>query len=457
MPPSSGELWGHHLMPQQIFVDCLMPTGLIIPLRCNRDATMEKIKSDLWMEAKKYPLFHKLTDPSSYIFVGITQDAAREEFYDETRRLCDLRLFQPILKVVEPKGNREEKMQNYEIGTAIGISVNEFNEMKDLEVMTFRRNILKICQEAFEERRRDGKHSLALYLYPPDVESSAKLPSHLEEKLQDKQILVCVWVVHSDSSRNKYTVRISHAAKPIDVIAETIRRRGRAKGQSRVETERCIEAFSHTYVLKVCGCDDFLFEGYPISQYKCIRECIETGNIPQLMLLTKDNVYATIRDIPFTVPSYVQKGIQALNDACNKQTISILDRIHVNFKMKVHCATNVNVKEQGGKIFVRAGLYHGTESLCQNQLTKEMDWDVPRWNEWLEFLFLPDMPRSAKICFSLCTISKRKNRKIYYALAWGNLQLFDFNNHLMNDMVSLQLWPMPHGLEELLNPLGIPG
>ena len=77
---------------------------------------MERIKSDLWTEAKRWPLFHKLLDASSYIFVGITQDAEREEFYDETRRLCDLRLFQPILKVVEPKGNREEKMQNYTIG-----------------------------------------------------------------------------------------------------------------------------------------------------------------------------------------------------------------------------------------------------------------------------------------------------------------------------------------------------
>ena len=116
MPPSSGELWGHHLMPQQVTVDCLMPTGLLIPLRCNRDATLERIKTDLWNEAKKLPLFAKCWDQSSYIFVGILQDGEREEFFDETRRLCDLRLFQPILKVLEPKGNREEKMLNYEIG-----------------------------------------------------------------------------------------------------------------------------------------------------------------------------------------------------------------------------------------------------------------------------------------------------------------------------------------------------
>ena len=116
MPPSSGELWGHHLMPSQVAVDCLLPTGIIVPMLSSRDATLEKIKADLWVEAKKYPLFNKLLGPESYIFVAITQDAEREEFYDETRRLCDLRLFLATLQVVEPKGNREEKMLNYEIG-----------------------------------------------------------------------------------------------------------------------------------------------------------------------------------------------------------------------------------------------------------------------------------------------------------------------------------------------------
>ncbi|WAR15387.1 PK3CA-like protein [Mya arenaria] len=435
MPPSSGELWGHHLMPQQVAVDCLLPNGLLIPLRCNRDSTIEKVKADLWLEARRQPLFHKLGEQVQYIFVGITQDAELEEFYDETRRLCDLKLFQPILKVIEPKGNREEKMLNYEL---------------ELEVMTFRRNILTVCQNAVEDRRRNGKHSLALYTYPPDVENSAKLPSHLEEKLQtdNKNFLMCVWVVQSDKSRNKFTLRIPHTAKPNDVIAETIRWRSRKMGRSKEETDRCIDGYSHTYVLKVCGCDLFLFEGYPISQYKYIRECLETKKIPQLMLLTKENVYATIKDTPFHMPSYVQRGIQALNDVQNKTTISMFE-VHTNFKMKVHCATYVNVKDVGGKIYVKVGLYHGTEPLCESKLTKESDFNNPRWNEWLEFLYLSDIPRSAKICFSICSI--------HYALAWGNLQLFDFNTHMLSDKVSLQLWPMPHGLDELLNPLGIPG
>ena len=49
-------------------------------------------------------------------FMVFLQDADWQEFYDETRRLCDLRLFLPMLKLMEPKGNRDEKMLNTEIG-----------------------------------------------------------------------------------------------------------------------------------------------------------------------------------------------------------------------------------------------------------------------------------------------------------------------------------------------------
>ena len=91
MAPSSGELWGHHLMPQMIEVDCLLPNGVIVPIRSYRESPLENIKSELWREAASYPLFHALQDPTSYIFVSVTQEAEKEEFYDESRRLCDLR------------------------------------------------------------------------------------------------------------------------------------------------------------------------------------------------------------------------------------------------------------------------------------------------------------------------------------------------------------------------------
>ncbi|CAB4057051.1 PIK3CA_B_D [Lepeophtheirus salmonis] len=166
MAPSSGELWGVNLMPHQVMVDCLMPNGVIVPLRCFRDSPLDVIKGDLWREAHNYPLFHLLLDAHSYIFVSITQDGEKEEFFDESRRLCDLRLFQAILKLVEPQGNKEEKILNSEIGIALGIPLHEFDEMKDPEVMEFRRELFEVTSRAVSQRNEKGKESQAFLCIP---------------------------------------------------------------------------------------------------------------------------------------------------------------------------------------------------------------------------------------------------------------------------------------------------
>ena len=57
--------------------------------------------------------------------------------------------------------------------------VNEFNEMKELEVMTFRRSIMYTCKNTVEERESKGLQGLALYIYPPDVHSTSLLPPHI--------------------------------------------------------------------------------------------------------------------------------------------------------------------------------------------------------------------------------------------------------------------------------------
>lgn len=478
MPPSSGELWGLHLMPSQVDVDCFLPTGILVPLRCNRNATLESIKTDLWAEAKKFPFHTKLLNPTCYIFVSITQEAEREEFFDETRRLCDLRLFLPWLKVVEPEGNRDEKKLNYEIGMAVGISINDFNEMKELEVMTFRRNILEVCKEVVACRDDPGGHNRALYTYPPEVESSSIPPSHVQSKLnkESDHVIVCIWVLSDNDDRQKYSVKVPHTATPQLVIAEAIRRRTRSMKLTADQQQMCIRQFSNIYVLKVCGCNQYLLEEHPLSQYKYIRECIAREKIPQLMLQAKEAVYAAIPENIFRMPTYVQKGVQALRDIDKQETIPIWT-INTKLRIKINSAAYVNVKGEG-KIYVKTGLYHGTELLCPTKETECVDSLNPRWNQWLEYdILVSEIPRSARLCLSICSVAKRRKtkeeitvkgkdgirkkgerrEKFDYALAWGNLQMFDFNHRLLSDKGRIHLWPMPQGMDDLLNPIGIPG
>lgn len=51
---ASGELWGHHWMPEEVCLDILMPNGIYIALLAGRDSTLEAIKEDAWREAKRF-------------------------------------------------------------------------------------------------------------------------------------------------------------------------------------------------------------------------------------------------------------------------------------------------------------------------------------------------------------------------------------------------------------------
>ena len=55
--------------------------------------------------------------------------------------------------------------------------------VKDPEVQDFRRNILNVCKEAVDLRDLNSPHSRAMYVYPPNVESSPELPKHIYNKL----------------------------------------------------------------------------------------------------------------------------------------------------------------------------------------------------------------------------------------------------------------------------------
>ncbi|PIK49264.1 putative phosphatidylinositol 4,5-bisphosphate 3-kinase catalytic subunit alpha isoform [Apostichopus japonicus] len=455
MPPSSGELWGSHIMPAKVNIECLLPTGIIVPLECMREASLGAIKTLLWREAQKLPLSNLLAEASSYIFVTITQDAEREEFYDEGRRLCDLRLFQPWLKVVEPAGNREEKMLNYDIGSAIGISVNEFDQLKDPEVIDFRRNVLSMCKTVVEDREARGKMEHAVYVYPPNLEVSEELPKHVFQRLDKGNIYLLVWVISSVNDDQKYELRIHHNSTPEEIIAETIREKAQQMPKLNKEAQqKCVEEYKRTYVLKVCGCDEYILQDFPISQYKYVRQCLLKGDTPQLMLMSKESVLNSLPEVHFPIPSYMRRGPAAPPPVSSKCAWEIMD----NLRIKVNCATYVNVKELD-KVHVRTCIYHGSEPICPVVPTEHVPCANPKWNAWLTYeLRICDIPRSAKFCVSICSSGKRKGKKEGgCALAWGNINLYDYTNRLQSGNMRLSLWPPPQGHEDLLCPFGQTG
>ena len=71
--------------------------------------------------------------------------------------------------------------------------MNEFNDQKGLEVMTFRRDILYSCEQVIKERERGGNTSLLLYNFPPDIDSDAKLPKNLQDVLDSEWVIASLY------------------------------------------------------------------------------------------------------------------------------------------------------------------------------------------------------------------------------------------------------------------------
>jgi phosphatidylinositol-4,5-bisphosphate 3-kinase len=122
--------------------------------------------------------------------------------------------------------------------------------------------------------------------------------------------------------------------------------------------------------------------------------------------------------------------------------------------------------------------------LCSTKESQQVPFNSPKWHQWLTFdLNLVDLPRGARLCLSICSVTKRKKREVNFSqptrrkyilahvlfihlffkfqehcmLAWGNINMFDYRNSLLTGKVSLTLWTVPKGMDALLNHLGTTG
>lgn len=202
--PFKGELWCVPQIAANVIVNVLMPNGLILEISCCREDSLEKIKQSAWNRAEKEILFRLLGDITCYVFIGVTQDAKVEEFYDENRRLCDLNLFTTLLKLIEAQGDKEEKKADSETSMAIGVSLPELENHSDNEVHNFRREITAFCKNVVEERENASIDDKLYYVHQPllDEASLYDSESHVNDTLQ-----VCVWFIEcaSEYYRIKFT------------------------------------------------------------------------------------------------------------------------------------------------------------------------------------------------------------------------------------------------------------
>lgn len=465
MPPASDEPWNYHYMALLTEFAILMPNGTLHRLSLERELSLKAAKATIWNQVKMEPLSKILKSPNSYVFVGVNADGQMEEFHDESRRLCDLRLFNPTLRLVIPKATPSEAITQSLVSQAIGMAIQEFDSPKELEIDECRKAFLILAQKQVEERRSYSDEKRLLYYYSPDVETSSQ-----EASISENDVCCLVYTrSHTLSTQENGAKQVETDLLPPKPAIKITLKASLTVSQA-IEQMSKIQPLPEKTVLKVCGFEEYLVGDFKLYQYKFISHSICHKKNVELFVCNQSSLLNDLRDSidNFIKPQSLFDRMKNELDGPNwNKKPTREDLIHGNikslwyvtepFNVKINMATYVHVKELNNLV-VCVGLYHGTELLCPILQTQEVIARAPAWHQKLEFgISVEDLPRSTILCLSLCDSDSRGNRSIT-PFAYGNIPIFDYTGRLRSGKFIMSLWRIPGDRTGcILYPLGIIG
>ncbi|XP_073673718.1 phosphatidylinositol 4,5-bisphosphate 3-kinase catalytic subunit beta isoform isoform X1 [Garra rufa] len=474
MPPAKTDqldLWAESGLDgdDQVMVDFLLPTGIYIQMEVPRESTIQHIKLLLWKEAQTYPLFSLLGEMEGHMFECVNQAAVHEELEDETRRLCDVRPFLPVLKLITRNCGRAERILDSKIGVLIGKGLHELDALQDQEVKDFRSKMKRISEEKMQRMQLMSWGEWLRSCYSPQLETGSL------ENLIDKHEGVIKITMHYDQSQDTASLKVSLHCTVTELMDQALK-----KWQTTHSPEEDIGTRSD-YVLCISGKLEFLFEDHPLNQYKYIRVCLLANESPHLTLVHCDVVKAMFEKEISTIGSVLARKTSnpplplPPKKRAPTQLHMCVWKVHSLFRINLVKGNKVNA-EDAAKIQVRAGLFHGTELLCKTAVSSESSSRSEHvWNKTLEFdIPVCDLPRMARLCFAIYAVMDkvkkqrstknthlnkyqtiRKAGKVHYPIAWVNTMVFDYRGQLKTGDIILHCWTsFPDELEEMLNPIG---
>ncbi|CAL8343536.1 unnamed protein product [Arctogadus glacialis] len=477
MPPAMTDIldmWsplaGHatELVP----VDFLLPTGIYIQLEVPSEATIQHIKLLLWKQAQTYPLFPALGEMESHMFECVNQAAVHEELEDETRRLCDVRPFLPVLRLVTRNCGRAERLLDSKIGVLIGKGLHELDALQAQEVKDFRAKMLRVSEARMQFYHAMTWSEWLQACFSPQMETTGAAPPAASSYSQEEYLKI---TIHFDQSQDAASLRVSPASTPTEVMEQGLKKWLTTHGPED-------DSRQGPYVLRVSQRLEFLCGDHPLIQYKYIKECIQAREPPHLTLV-----------LTSTIRTMFEKEISAIGAVVSRKSSNppvplppkrraptqvqtcVWDESS-QFKIILLKASKVNAEETA-KVQVRAGLFHGTELLCKPAVSSESSGRSEHaWSDGtLEFdIVASDLPRMTRLCFAVYAIMDkvkkqkstknthsnkyqtiRKAGKVHYPIAWVNTMVFDYKGQLKTGDVILHSWSsFPDELEEMLNPIG---
>uniref|UniRef100_A0A3Q1J7B1 phosphatidylinositol-4,5-bisphosphate 3-kinase n=1 Tax=Anabas testudineus TaxID=64144 RepID=A0A3Q1J7B1_ANATE len=457
MPPGKYGMQGEWEKEgdHEIMMDFLLPTGIFLKFPVSRNDTIKTIKRMVWKNARSEALFTALGDPDAYVFTCINHTAEREELEEESRRISDVQPFMCVLRLVAREGDRVEKLTNAQISLLIGKGLHEFEVQKNHEVNEFRTKMRVFCEEKAQERQRLPWHQWMEYSFPCDLEPCCSPQCGSSRSKNTKKILINIKFEASDES---FMLQQDPQDPPLVLMRSALKKKATVFRSVRQEPE--------DYTLQVNGRWEFIYGNHPLCQFKYIFSCLRNGQNPHLIMVHHS-----------TISKYQEEQGRMCNQvykSCSlsrppplplKKNTSSLWSINEPFCIHLVQGSRVNADE-GMKLVVQAGLFHGSELLCKVVTSSEVTvCSEPLWDQKLEFdINVADLPRMGRLCFALYAViekakkprgTKKKNKKADCPIAWVNTMVFDYKDQLKTGEFLLSTWPsVPDDKSDLLNPMG---
>uniref|UniRef100_A0A8D3BM23 phosphatidylinositol-4,5-bisphosphate 3-kinase n=1 Tax=Scophthalmus maximus TaxID=52904 RepID=A0A8D3BM23_SCOMX len=438
---------------QEIMMDFLLPTGILLKFPVSRNDTIKSIKKVRQSEA----LFCGLGDPDAYVFTCINQTAEREELEEESRRINDVRPFMCVLRLVAREGDRAEKLINTQISLLIGKGLHEFEAQKNHEVNEFRTKMCIFCEEKAQERQMLPWQQWMEYNFPCDLEPCCTPPHSGSLKSKNtKKFFINVKFEACDES---FMLQQDPQDHPVALMRSALKKKANVFRSVRQEPE--------DYTLQVNGRWEYIYGKHPMCQFKYIFSCLRNGQNPHLTMVHHSTI-SKFQEEQGQMCSQEYKSRSLSRPPplpLKKLNTSSLWSITEPFYIHLLQGSRVNADE-GMKLVVQAGLFHGSELLCKVVTSSEVTvCSEPLWDQRLEFdINVADLPRMSRLCFALYAViektkkprgTKKKNKKADCPIAWVNTMVFDYKDQLKTGEFLLSTWPsVPDDKSELLNPMG---
>ncbi|CAN7984927.1 unnamed protein product [Ixodes hexagonus] len=337
-------------------VTVLLPNGLVLPLQVHRESTLEEVKQYTWREAERLPLYRCLRGRDTYVFTCVSERTSeREEFADEERKLCDVRPFQALLRLVERPTDKADRQTNAQIGLLIGKGLNSFDALKCPEVNEFRRTMRAFCTSIADKRAEWSPLEQVKYRYPARVDRfcSQYPPPHMGDRISADSTFGAEILFESGGMM---TVSVAVGTTPQALLLLVM--------QSEASEEQFLCHTVEGLVLKVCGREEYLLEELPLLQYKYVQEKVSEGSTPQFSVVPISDIQMDHDMVYAQIEHCMEPSFSRSSPAVQPDKLVSAWTIEEPFHVRVLSASSINV-ESGAKVafLINIGVFDVADAL----------------------------------------------------------------------------------------------